>query len=222
MNGGIAREEEGEQHQVVPGRDRRAAFAGLEVDRPALEGEQLACALEGGLDAVPDPQIGAREVPAPYVLGVERREGVAAGGPGRRRRAPPRPAAGRARATSAAAACMRAARRRARPSGSTSGGRSIARAVQVEHQRGQQQHEAGAARRGGERAEHADGGPAPLAGAPEEPDRERQVERLRVDRREEEGHRRERGGEHRQAGRLGGARDRPGRPSSSVVRRWIP
>ncbi len=74
----------------------------------------------------------------------------------------------------------------------------LARAVQVEHRRGQHQHQPRAARRGGQRAEHADPRPAPLPRAQEDPDRQRQVQRLGVVRREVERHRGERRDDHRQ------------------------
>ena len=59
--------------------DERAVAAGREVQMVALEGQQLAGALEGRLHPVPDAAVGPREVPAPDFLRVQRRERVAAG-----------------------------------------------------------------------------------------------------------------------------------------------
>ena len=78
----------------------------------------------------------------------------------------------------------------------------LARPVQVEHRRRQHQHESRAPLRGGQRAEHPDPRPASLPCAQEDADRQRQIQRLGVVRREVERHRRERRDEHGQPGHL--------------------
>ena len=209
------------------------------VEMALLPRQQLARAAERRAHAVPDAQVGPGEMTAPDVLRVKRRERIAAGEPqvGHVQREPQR---ARARATAHPCAGGSAAPGRARAG--KSGGRSS---------RGPYRYSISAGSSSTMPALRVAPASAPStptsgeASAPrgvEQADRQRQVQRLGVHGREEEGHRRERRDHHRQASDValaarcvvaGGAvadrrpsSDLPpvraARASSSVVRRWMP
>ena len=198
-----------------------------------LEGEQLPRPVDSRGQPVPDAQEGRHQVVVPRLGRVEGLQRIPSSGgqpgavehhAGGHQREPEdvwtqrvaRRQSGRERPPPGPR--VAGARRRPRPAGDE-GLPSIAvrrailtRAVEVEDQRGQGQHEARAASGADERAENADPHPAPVAGAPEEAHGKHQEQRLRVDRREEERHRREGGHQHRESGhvrRLRPDRDEP-------------
>ena len=155
-----------------------------------LEGQQLARALEGGRHAVPQPGERPRELPAPLLLGVKRRQRVPAaereigheqeqaGGEEREPQRIAPNAVARGERHGETAQTRELALRRAREVRRA----VLARAVQVEDEHGEQQQQARAARRAGERPERAREREAAVARGVEDAYREREVQRLGVDR----------------------------------------